>query len=186
MSTLAILPLDTEDLPFARQMLFEAAFWRPDSERPPRDETLQRPDLAVYLEGWGRPGDHGLIAHVSDQPAGAVWVRHFDQHRHGYGYIDDRTPELTLAVAASFRRRGIARCLLIALIVQQRLAGTERLSLSVEDDNPARILYEQLGFTVHQAKGGARTMVRTLPDAEDGHSVVGGGEHPAPHEKPRP
>jgi hypothetical protein len=97
--SLAILPFGAEELPFARQMPYEAAFWRPGLERPPLEEALERPDLAGDLDG-GQPGDRGLIARVSDQPVGAVWVRRFDRDRHGYGYVDERTPELTLAVAA--------------------------------------------------------------------------------------
>jgi len=171
-TTLAILPVDAHDLPFLRTMLYEAAFWRPDSPLPPLEEALGDPTLAVYLEEWGRPGDHGLVAHVCGSPAGAVWVRRFDEHRHGYGFVDADTPELTIAVAPAFRRRGLARCLLSAMIAQQRLAGTSRLSLSVEDDNPARTLYEQHGFVTHDAADGARTMTRALRGASGPHTAT--------------
>ncbi len=172
-TTLSILPANAQDLPFLRAMLYEAAFWRPDSPLPPKEEALGDPTLAVYLEEWGRPGDHGLVAHVAGSPAGAVWARRFDEHRRGYGFVDADTPELTIAVASAFRRRGLARCLLSAIIAQQRLAGTSRLSLSVEDDNPARTLYEQHGFVTHDAADGARTMTRALHGAlgPDGTSL---------------
>lgn len=162
MTSLSVLPARDEDLPFLHAMLVEAVCWRPGSPVLPLQEVLADPSLAVYLEQWGRPGDQGLVARVGDQRAGAVWARRFDEHRHGYGYLDPDTPELTLAVAAPFRRRGIARCLLAAMIAQQRLDGSPRLSLSVEDDNPACALYEQFGFATHTAELGSRTMTLLL------------------------
>lgn len=162
MTSLSVLPADANDLPFLREMLYEAAFWRPGTARPHQEDALRDPTLAVYLEEWGRPGDHGLVASVTGREAGAVWVRRFDERRHGYGFVAPDTPELTLAVAAPFRRQGIARCLLSAIIADQRLAGTARLSLSVEDDNPARALYEEHGFVTHSTANGSRTMLRTL------------------------
>jgi ribosomal protein S18 acetylase RimI-like enzyme len=162
MTTLHVLPVGSHDLPFLCAMLYEAAFWRPGTARPHQEDALRDPTLAVYHEGWGRPGDHGLVASVAGREAGAVWVRRFDERRHGYGFVDPDTPELTLAVAAPFRRRGIARCLLSAIIADQRLAGTAQLSLSVEDDNPARALYDEQGFVTHSAADGSRTMLRAL------------------------
>ena len=162
MTILSVLPVGSDDLPLLRAMLYEAAFWRPGTALPPKAEALRDPTLAVYLEEWGRPGDHGLVASVVGREAGAVWVRRFDERRHGYGFVDPDTPELTLAVAAPFRRRGIARCLLNAIVADQRLTGTARLSLSVEDDNPARALYEDEGFVTHSTADGSRTMLRTL------------------------
>lgn len=162
MTSLAILPITAEDLDFLQAMLVEAAYWRHDTPRPPIDEVLHDPDLAVYLEDWGRRGDHGLVARVGDGPAGAVWVRSFDRDRHGYGYVDDRIPELTVAVDAPYRRRGIARCLLSSMLAHQRINGVAAVSLSVERDNPAVAVYEQLGFEVHEQTSSDQTMVCRL------------------------
>ena len=159
-----IVPAEVADLPFLRRMLYEAAFWRAEQDRPPLDDALIQPELAVYLDGWGRHGDVGLIAHIAERPAGAVWVRNFDRDRHGYGYLDDRTPELTLAVAPPYRRRGIGGQLLARLLADPRLWDTARVSLSVEADNPAVSLYEHAGFEVVEEDGGAMTMVRGLGD----------------------
>jgi ribosomal protein S18 acetylase RimI-like enzyme len=162
MSTTSIRPARAGDLPFIRTMLYEAAFWRPDTERPTMDEALRRPELAVYLDGWGRPGDQGLIAHAAEQPTGAVWVRCFDDRSHGYGYIDQHTPELTIAVHPRHRRQGIARALLLAMLTHLGRAGVAAVSLSVEDENPARLLYEQQGFSVHARSAAATTMIRRV------------------------
>jgi ribosomal protein S18 acetylase RimI-like enzyme len=160
--TLSILPLTDDDLPFVREMLHAAAFWRGDADPPPVDEALRDPALATYVAGWGRPGDAGLLARVDGVPVGAVWVRRFRDDAHGYGYVDERTPELSLAVRASHRGLGIGRCLLTAMLTALRLAGTEQVSLSVENDNPAHQLYVALGFEPRTAADGAVTMVREL------------------------
>jgi ribosomal protein S18 acetylase RimI-like enzyme len=162
MTSLSITPLVAADLPFVREMLNEAAFWRGTTDAPSLDAALGEAELAVYVEGWGRQGDDGLIARVGRRPVGAVWVRRFDDDVHGYGYVDELTPELSIAVAQEYRGRGIGRCLMAAMLVQLRLQGNGQVSLSVETDNPARLLYESLGFTRRQTAEGAVTMVRTL------------------------
>ena len=162
MPDLSLLPIVPDDLPFVRAMLYEAAFWREPPDPPPIDQALRQPALAVYVDGWGRPGDQGLIARLAEEPAGAVWVRRFDDHDHGYGYLDDRTPELSIAVVKDHRGCGIGRCLLTAMLTQARLDEVPRVSLSVETANPARCLYEGVGFVPTGAAGEAVTMVRTL------------------------
>lgn len=162
MPDLSLLPIADDDLPFVREMLYAAAFWRQESGGSPVDEALRKPDLARYVESWGRPGDRGLVAHVSGTPAGAAWVRLFNDEDHGYGYVDDRTPELSVAVAEDHRGCGIGRCLVIAMLTQARLDGATRVSLSVEPDNPARSLYESLGFERVDTVDGALTMVRKI------------------------
>jgi ribosomal protein S18 acetylase RimI-like enzyme len=149
-------------LSFVREMLYEAAFWRGVSNAPPIDEALSQPGLAVYIEGWGRPGDAGLMARVSGAPAGAVWVRRFRDADHGYGYVDERTPEPSIAVASDRRGCGIGRCLVTAMLVELRLHAVGQVSLSVKTDNPAITLYEMLGFVQREAADGAVTMLRAL------------------------
>lgn len=164
MATFSIAPLEGADLPFVREMLYEAAFWRSESDTPPLDVALREPELALYVQDWGRGGDDGRIARVDDRPVGAVWVRRFDGDVHGYGYVDETTPELSIGVTEEHRGRGIGRSLLAAMLVQLRLQGTRRVSLSVETDNPALRLYGSLGFTTRSTAEGAVTMVRTLSD----------------------
>jgi GNAT superfamily N-acetyltransferase len=159
---LSILPIVGDDLPFVREMLYEAAFWRGTTGAPPLDAALRDPALAIYVEGWGRPGDEGLLARLGGTPVGAVWVRRFRDDAHGYGYVDERTPELSIAVAADHRGCGLGRCLVTAMLVALRCTDTRQVSLSVETDNPARLLYERLGFEPRTTTDGAVTMVRTL------------------------
>jgi len=145
---LSIQGLTVNDLDFAWSMLYEAAFWRPaqpSRPRPPRDMS-RSPELRRYLDGWGRPGDAGLVALAGGTRVGAAWYRLFPSTEHGYGYIDPRTPELTIAVVTTVRGRGVGRALLAALVCQAGLDGHQALSLSVEQDDPAMALYRAAGF----------------------------------------
>lgn len=150
---------DPGDLDVLHRMLYEAAFWRPASPREPITDALASAPLRVYHVGWGRPGDRGRIAEVAGEPVGAAWYRRFDRDEHGYGFVDEDVPELTVGVAPDHRRQGIGRALLSDLLLQARRDGVHRLSLSVEDDNPARHLYGSLGFRTVERDAGASTMV---------------------------
>jgi ribosomal protein S18 acetylase RimI-like enzyme len=151
-------PAQAEDLSFLAAMLGEAAVWRPDKPTPSGDEVLADPRYAMYLAGWPRQGDHGLVAE-EDGPLGAAWYRTYTEASHGYGFISEHVPELSIAVIASRRHEGIGRQLLVDLIAASVDQGYEALSLSVNDGNPARGLYESVGF-VYVEKHGSWTMVR--------------------------
>ena len=64
----------------------------------------------------------------------------------GYGFVAEDVPELAIAVIASRRHEGIGRRLLVDLIEASVAQGYAALSLSVNDGNPARGLYESVGF----------------------------------------
>ena len=80
----------------------------------------------------------------------------------GYGFVDEQTPELAIAVVPSKRGHGIGDELLQELIAKARDAGYQRLSLSVEPGNPARKLYERHGFSVVDEGAEAWTMIASL------------------------
>lgn len=164
MTSFAIRPAGTDDVGFLRAMLVAAACWRPDPRPPPPppDELLALPEIARYLDGFPRAGDHGLIADIDARPVGAVWWRRFTADDHGWGFVDAATPELSIALDAAHRGRGIGSALLAAGFVQARLDGHDRLSLSVELDNPARRLYLRAGFVEVAREDGGATMVATL------------------------
>lgn len=118
------------------------------------------PRYAMYLDGWPRPGDVGLVAE-QDGPLGAAWYRTYTERSHGYGFVAEDIPELSIAVIASRRHQGIGRLLLTALIEASEGQGHAALSLSVNLRNPARGLYESVGFRpVGPPRATAVTMVR--------------------------
>ena len=148
-----------EDLSFLAVMLGEAAVWRPDKPTPTADEVMADPRYAMYLTGWLRSGDHGLVAE-RDEPVGAAWYRTYTDASHGHGFVAEDVPELSIAVAASHRQQGIGRRLLVGLIEASRSQGHPALSLSVSEANPARGLYDPVGFVLVEKHGRIWTMVR--------------------------
>ena len=147
-------PAIATDVDFLQKMLYEAARWNPDWPYEPIEEVLAEPMLRRYWEGWGRPGDAGVIAELDGDPVGAAWYRLFTAAEPGYGFVDEKTPELGLAVEPLHRRKGIGETLLRALMVQAREEGFEALSLSVAAHNRSRMMYQRTGFVkVSEAEG---------------------------------
>jgi ribosomal protein S18 acetylase RimI-like enzyme len=144
----------TQDVPFMRDMLRHAYYarWGDDEAVP----------LSRYVDAWGRRGDTALIAIEDYQPVAAAWFRLFRAAEPGYGFVDEQTPELTIAVVPSRRGHGLGAELLEALLAEARRQGYERMSLSVEPDNPALRLYEQHGFRKTDEHGGAWVMLADL------------------------
>jgi ribosomal protein S18 acetylase RimI-like enzyme len=139
-------------------MLGEAAVWRPDKPTPTADEVMADPRYAMYLAGWPRRGDFGLVAE-QDGPLGAGWYRTYTERSHGHGFVAEDIPELSIAVIASRRHEGIGRLLLTSLVEASEAQGHPALSLSVNHGNPARGLYESVGF---QPLGKPRTSAVTM------------------------
>jgi ribosomal-protein-alanine N-acetyltransferase len=150
------------DVPFLREMLFEAIHAEPGESKPPR-ESLERGPLAHYLANWGRPGDRALVAEADGYLVGAAWFRLLAATDKGYGYVADDIPELTLATLPGFRSRGIGTNLLNLSVTQAEQDGYRGLSLSVDPRNPALRLYERTGFQyVGTDEGGSWTMLKPL------------------------
>jgi GNAT superfamily N-acetyltransferase len=103
-----------------------------------------------------------VIALENGFPVGAAWFRVFRAAEPGYGFIDESTPELAIAVVPSKRGHGVGDELLKALLAKAQAGGYARLSLSVEPGNPARKLYERHGFAVVDEGEEAWTMVAEL------------------------
>ena len=121
--------------------------------------VMADPRYALYLAGWPRQGDYGLVAE-QDGPVGAAWYRTFTEASHGYGFVAEDGPELSIAVIAPRRHEGIGRRLLVDLIDASLAQGYSAISLSVIEDNPARRLYESAGFVLIEKHGTSWTMVR--------------------------
>lgn len=136
------------DVPFMRSMLAHAYGWRVNAFEA--DIPLTR-----YVENWGRPGDVALIATEAGHRVGAAWLRMFRGAEPGYGFVDEQTPELTIAIVPSRRRHGVGQELLDALLERARAAGHGAVSLSVQAGSPAVAFYERNGFErVGDAAGG--------------------------------
>ena len=157
-----IRELRGDEIGFLREMLYAALDWRPDVELPPAEWVLAHPQVVVFHEGWGRAGDTALLAEQEGRPVGLVWFRLFTEEAHGEGFVDKRTPELAIAVVEELRGRGIGEKLMAAAHERARRDGVERLSLSVDAHNPAKRLYERLGYVEHEPGDDLGRMILVL------------------------
>ena len=150
-----------EDAPFLEEMLAIAVDWRPGARVRCAAEIMSEPGLARCVAGWPADRDVGFV--VEDgRPVGATWWRFRPRDDPGYGFFDEATPELSIGIIAEARRQGLGTRLLEALIEEGRRQALPAMSLSVELDNPARALYQRLGFVTAGRVGGAFTMVLRL------------------------
>lgn len=154
-----IRPVDAsngEDVALLRAMLHEALFVPPGAPPFPAD-IVDTPELSRYIAGFGsHPTDRGWCAEAfTGELLGAAWARQLSGGNAGYGYVDDDTPELTVAVAVAHRGQGLGTGLLTALLDE-----IGRCSLSCDARNPAIRLYERLGFVTVRTDGDSVVMVR--------------------------
>jgi ribosomal protein S18 acetylase RimI-like enzyme len=147
-----------QDVRFLRDMLHHAYYWK---ERMP-DAAGPGP-VALYVKAWGRPGDTAVVALADGFPVGAAWYRLFRAVAPGYGFVDEQTPELAVAVVPNARGKGAGSALLDTLLDRARADGFSALSLSVDTLNQSAIaLYERHGFEHVEEKGDSLTMLARL------------------------
>jgi len=139
-------PADAGDAEHIKWALYHALAWNAEQEGLLRQVTLEHPEVARYHREWGRRGDGGVIASVNGNVVGVAFFRLFTADDHGHGFVDDKTPEIAIAVHPDWRGRGLGTRLMHELVTVARTAKFTQLSLSVDADNPARRLYERLGY----------------------------------------
>ncbi|MEH2052941.1 GNAT family N-acetyltransferase [Nostoc sp.] len=117
-------------------------------------DAKNNPDLAKYVKNWGCKDDSGFVAILesSNQAVGAAWLRLLTGENKGYGYVDDRTPELAIAILPQYRNQGIGTQLLIHLLAAANKYYPS-VSLSTRATNPAFGLYKRCGFEVVPGSG---------------------------------
>jgi GNAT superfamily N-acetyltransferase len=145
-------PVDVHDVRFLRDMLRHAYHWRlsEDSERP----------VYRYVSNWGRRGDAGVLALEGPHAYGAAWFRLFTADEPGFGFVDEATPELTIAVVPSRRGKGAGAELLQALLARAREEGYPAISLSTAKEQTE--FYERYGFETVREAPHAVTMIARL------------------------
>ena len=153
--------LEPSDDSFLWEMLYQAIYV-PTGTTPLPREIIYQPELAKYVQDW-TTNDIGLIAisESNQTPVGATWIRLFNMNNPGYGYINDETPELSIAVLPEYRNQGIGTRLILDLL--ERITDLyPAISLSVSSDNPALRLYQRLDFEVISQFDNSVTMKKTL------------------------
>ena len=149
-----IRQLTCQDEPVLWEMLYHGLSSGKKNELPPRD-IVRRPEVARYVEGWGRVGDSGFVAHDKKNRAllGAAWLRLPADK-------SDASPELALAVKPEHRKQGIGTALLTQLVRANPDHST--ISISFVAGKPVLRLYERFGFKVVEQRPDAVVMHRPV------------------------
>ena len=160
-----IEPITARDEPLLWEMLYQAIYVPAGMTAPPR-QVVNTPGLSRCVQASGQANDDGMKAVAADrmQPIGAAWLRLLTDESRGYGYIDDRTPELSIAITPEHRGKGVGTRLLCALFERARDLH-EAVSLSVSVENPAIRLYQRLGFEIVGQQGSSLIMKKELASA---------------------
>lgn len=110
-------------------------------------DVIEAMERRIFTSPWSREALRpelepkadrlGLVATMGDRPVGyaLIWV------------VADELHLVTLGVEAGFRRRGVARALLHALMKQEKTRGARLLTLEVRASNEAALaFYRSEGF----------------------------------------
>lgn len=154
-----IREIQVEDYDFLWRMLHQAIY-NPAKKLP--ESIIYEPSLAKYAASFGQEGDYGFVLSADGNLVGAAWTRLLKRENKGYGFIDDSTPELSMAVEEKFRGKGYGQELLERLIQKLAAQRYTQLSLSVDKQNKAFHLYQRLGFAIVNETATSYTMVKKL------------------------
>ncbi len=150
-----------DDIELLKEALYISVVW--DEDEPSTfEQVVGHPELAQYWENWGRPGDLGVVAESEGEYLGAAFGRLFTEDRPSYGFVDEQTPEVGIGIIAGERGKGLGRQMMLALEGLYREYGYSQLSLSVNFTNPARHLYQSLGYSEVGQDENSAQMVKAL------------------------
>jgi ribosomal protein S18 acetylase RimI-like enzyme len=159
---MTIRKLKVSELDFLADMLFEAIFI-PKGHAPLPKEIILDKSLSRYIDDWGKDKfDFVLVKDVDNQPVGAIWGRLLKGENKGFGYVDDRTPELSMAVKQDYRNQGIGTELIEAIASEYQNIGVQYLSQSVDKANNASKLYKRLGYDIVEETETSWTMKKRI------------------------
>lgn len=118
--------------------------------------------ISRYFVNFPNGRDFGLVDYEEDAVRAVAWLVFLTADAPGYGFVDADIPELSITTFEKFRGRGVGTSLLAELFASAKARGISAISLSVEDGNRARHLYERVGFDVVGRNDGSDTMLVKL------------------------
>ena len=118
--------------------------------------------MYCYVKDFGQKHDLGFIIESDQKPVGAIWTRLFSEEQKGYGFVDNETPELSMAINSDFRNQGFGTQLLEKMLSKLQESGYKKVSLSVDKRNFVYQLYLKFGFQDYQIEGNTVVMVKVL------------------------
>ncbi len=160
--SITILPVSQTNADLLKSILY-LAFYVPEGEPPFPRSILERPDILKYYKNWGKEGDYGFIAFTNNEAIGASWCRLHRPPDEGYGFVNEETPELNIALIPAARGQGLGTQLLRKLEEKIRVEDIPSLSLSVDVRNLIAFeLYKKLGYKIITTAGTAITMLKVF------------------------
>lgn len=157
-----IREINADETGFLKEMLYEGLYVRAGESVFPKD-VVDTPEFSKYISKWGeQENDIAVVAEQKGILVGAAWGRILGPPNAGYGFIDQYTPEISIAVKKEHREKGIGSMLLDELGKRYLEKGTTALSLSVDKQSQARRLYRRKGFAFFTDAGTAVTLKKIL------------------------
>lgn len=146
---------------FLSELLYEAIYF-PDKDQNLPKSIIFEPHISKYFENFGRKGDFAFVLTAENDLVGAIWTRLFSAADKSYGFVDEDTPELSMAIKEGYRNRGFGNQLMVKIFEKLKASGFKKVSLSVDKRNRAVNLYRRFGFEAISEQGAAYTMLKSF------------------------
>lgn len=157
---MTIREMHQSEYPLLENFLYEAIFI-PDGVEPPPKSIIYRPELQVYISGFGtNEHDIAFVADIDGKIVGAVWVRIMND----YGHIDNNTPSFAISLYKEYRGKGIGTTLMKEMLTALKVRGYKQASLSVQKENYATKMYQKVGFQIISENEEEYLMLKKLSD----------------------
>lgn len=138
-----IREIKPEEYSILDDFLYEAIYIPEGIELPSRS-IIELPELQVYVTDFGKKDDNGLVAEVDGKIVGAVWTRIMND----FGHIDEDTPSFAISLYQEYRGLGIGTEMMEKMLEVLKKKGYQRASLSVQQENYAVKMYQQVRFEI--------------------------------------
>lgn len=154
--------LKSSEISFLKEMLYEAIFVPEGMQKPPKS-IIRDQSVAHYYKNWGKDiYDIALVIEINSELIGAIWGRKFLIKEKGYGFFDEETPEISMAIKNEYRSKGLGTKLIEEVIKIYKIQGIKALSLSVDKQNLAYKLYIKQGFSIFSETETSVSMIKYL------------------------
>lgn len=153
-----IRPMQPDEIPLLKNFLYEAIYQRNDQELLPRS-IIEKPEIKVFIDDFGKKDDNCLVALVGDKIVGAVWTRILSGSVKGFGNVDSQTPEFAISLYQEYHGQGIGTQLMRKMLKLLKEKSYAKTSLAVQKDNYAVRMYQKVGFIIVAEKDEEYIMV---------------------------
>ena len=110
-------------------------------------KILEEPKIKIYYKNFKFNKDVRYVCEHKGKIIAMIWSIRFDNKTHGYGYISEDIPEISMSVKKEYRNKEIGSNLLKTFLLEIE-EKNKRVSLSVSKNNYAKDLYIKNGFNI--------------------------------------